>query len=461
MRKTIVKYSIISIMKNTSLFLASWWLLLTVFSSCERIEQDVELPLPEVYLTSTRTDISQTKVLVKGERVYARKNGTDMFGVVYSDKTQPTITDNKMSVSDNDGAFDVTAQNLKANTTYYFRAYLQTKDNKIYYSNQLESSGLYDNRWERQEDIPETFNYFTGLLFLDVFDNLAIFNVEDNTVSILPYFTYSYNYSLGFTQNKSWFISSGFNGFSFGNLKILTGVREMIILNPNRSRIFIGGGFQVNNNLPSSKVFSNRLWCYSCLDKYGGELTVPMPTEGEAKAFSVGDNMFVMEAQTAGRLWDFTNLEWQPKSNHTFKNLGRIIAAGTSQRGYVISESNVQSIQGCLLYEYNPLNDTWISKKTFVGEERNEGLIFSVKNKIYYGLGRAKKTKRILKDIWEYDPPTDSWQQIGFYPGNGNIALIQTVSGNNVYLGMGYQSFVNGINGLEFSGVRDFWKFNP
>ena len=436
-------------------YLSAYLFVLIVISSCERIEKDVELPLPEVYLTSTRTDISQTKVLVKGERVYARKNGTDIFGVVYADKPEPTISDPKLSVSENNGIFEVTAPNLKANTTYYFRAYLQTKDNKIYYSNQLESSGLYDNRWESLDDIPDTFKYFTGVLFLDIIGNFTILNVEDNTISIVPYFTYGYDYTIGNTQTQTWFNSTAFN------IKMLTGVREMIILNPNKSRIFIGGGFQVNNNLPSSKVFSNRLWCYSCLDKYGGELTVPMPTEGEAKAFSVGDNMFVMEAQTAGRLWDFTNLEWQPKSNHTFKNLGRIVAAGTSQRGYVISESNVQSIQGCLLYEYNPLNDTWISKKTFVGEERNEGLIFSVKNKIYYGLGRAKKTKRILKDIWEYDPPTDSWQQIGFYPGNGNIALIQTVSGNNVYLGMGYQSFVNGINGLEFSGVRDFWKFNP
>ena len=436
-------------------YLSAYLFVLIVISSCERIEKDVELPLPEVYLTSTRTDISQTKVLVKGERLYVRKNGTDMFGVVYADKPEPTINDPKLSVSENNGIFDVTAQNLKANTTYYFRAYLQTKDNKIYYSNQLESSGLYDNRWERLDDIPDTFKYFTGTFFLDIIGNFTILNVEDNTISIVPYFTYGYDYTIGNTQTQTWFNSTAFN------IKMLTGVREMIILNPNKSRIFIGGGFQVNNNLPSSKVFSNRLWCYSCLDKYGGELTVPMPTEGEAKAFSVEDNMFVMEAQTAGRLWDFTNLEWQLKNNHTFKNSGRIVASGTSQRGYVISESNAQSIQGCLLYEYNPLNDTWISKKTFAGEERNEGLIFSVKNKIYYGLGRAKKTKRILKDIWEYDPPTDSWQQIGFYPGNGNIALIQTVSGNNVYLGMGYQSFVNGVNGLEFSGVRDFWSFKP
>lgn len=439
-------------MKSKQYFLR--FIFLNIFFSmvlaCESVEKDIELPLPEIYLTSTLTDINQTKVKIKGERTGIRNNDTDVFGVVFSEKPEPTIKDSKLSITASDGVFDITADGLKPGVNYYFRAYLQTTD-KVYYSNQLESSGIYDKRWTRQDDIPETFKYFTGLLFKDIYDNLVIFNVQDETKSIVPYYNLDYDFLKGNYQTKTWFESPTFN------IKMLTGVREMIILNPNKDRIFIGGGFQINNNLPSSKVYSNRLWFFSDPSNYGGELTVPMPTEFEAKSFSVGNNMFVLESRNGGRLWDFTNLEWQAKKNHTFQNLGRILATGTQQRGFVISESTSTSSKGGILYEYNPSSDIWITKSPFIGEERNDGIMFSVKNKIYYGLGKSKLTKRILKDIWEYDPQNETWKQIGFYPGNGNVALIQTVIGNEVYLGMGYQTFINANNGLEFSGVRDFW----
>ena len=425
---------------------------LSMLFSCESLEKDVELPLPEVYLTSTLTDISQTKIKIKGERTGVRKNDTDLFGVVYSEKTAPTLIDSKLNVTNNDGVFEVTAERLKPNTTYYFRAFLQTKD-KIYYSNQLESNGTYDNRWERKEDMSEKFKYFTGVLFFSVFKNLTLINAEDdntNKATTAVYFP-------EFIGNNP----TGRNIWYVDPIRMQVGIREMLIINPSPDRTFIGGGFTINDNLPSTKIYSNRLFFYGDKDDFGGEQTVPMPCEGEALGFNIGKGLFLLETRNDGRLWDFTNLEWIQKENHTFKNLGRIIIVGNDQRGYLISESTSPSTKGCVLYEYNPTAQTWITKKAFTGEERNQGIVFSVKNKIYYGLGRSKRTKRILQDIWEYDPQKDNWKQIGFYPGNGNIALIQTVVGNEVYLGMGYQTFINDNSGLEFSGVRDFWIFRP
>ena len=431
--------------------LSVYLFVLIVISSCERIEKDVELPLPEVYLTSTRTDISQTKVLVKGERLYVRKNGTDIFGVVYADKPEPTISDPKLSVSENNGIFEVTAPNLKANTTYYFRAYLQTKD-KVYYSNQLESNGVFDNRWERLDDFPPELIYSTGVLFFQELlgNGFITFESAEKAKNDVTLYYYIYDLFNSGVPKKKWFPSQSNIDLGF------SGLRNLYLLNPNKDRIFIGGGYLINNNLPSPKVYNQNLWKDGSAAKL---FNLPCPIEGETVGMTIGRRMFVLSTQSNSEVYEFTNLQWDKMKDNTFANLGRIISTGTSSKGYVISESYSPQQDGGKLYEFDPNTELWVMKQIFMGEERNEGIVFSVKEKLYYGFGRSKKSKRILQDIWEYDPQKNSWQQIAYYPGNGNMALVKIEVEKEVYLGMGYQSFVNEINGLEFSGVRDFWSF--
>ena len=436
-------------MKNIHLKAIFAGLYLTILYGCQPIEKNIELPLPEIFLTSTITDITQTKVQIKGERAGIRNNGTDVFGVVYSEKPTPTIEDAKLSVSQNNGVFDVTAQNLRANTVYYFRAYVQT-ENKVYYSNQLVSSGVYDNRWERLDDIPDTFKYFTGVLFHDINENLTVVNAEDETKSYVPIYIFSYNYRNGIPNKKTWFEAAG--------IDFLRGVKEMMIMNPSLDRTMVGGGFTINSNLPSPRVYSKRILFFATPIS---EFTVSLPTEGEIIGMTIGTQMFIVETRNAGIIWEFTNLEAARKRSHTFQNLGRAIATGIQDKGYVMVESANPTIRGGVFYEYNPVSDSWMTKRPFAGEDRREGTIFSCKGKVYYGLGKGRKSGQILKDIWEYNPDTDNWQQVAFYPGNGNINLIKTERNGIVYLGMGYQTTLNNIEGTEFSGVRDFWTFKP
>jgi hypothetical protein len=424
--------------------------------SCENIQRDVELPLPEIFLTSTITDITQTKVQVKGERGNVRNNDSDVFGVVYSEKSLPTIEDSKLSVSANNGSFDVSATNLKPNTAYYFRAYIQTTD-KVYYSNQLISSGQYDNRWKREDDIPEKFNHYTGVLFFfqpqqgEVI--LSLLNAEDSDLDYIPFWGYQFDYDTGFTGKKIWF------NIRILNIPFLTGLREMMIMNPSLDRTIIGGGFTLNSNLPSPIVYNKRIIFFGT-DGIK-EFTVPMPTEGETIGLFVGTRFYAVETRNLGTIWEYTNLEAQRRKTHTFQNLGRVMAAGTKDKGYVISEGLVPSIKGGLLYEYDAFADNWTTKRPFNGEDRRDGIMFECKGKIYYGLGKGKKSGQILKDIWEYTPTEDNWKQVAFYPGNGNINLVQTQRNGVVYLGMGYQTTLTDVNGVKFSGVKDMWTFTP
>jgi hypothetical protein len=442
-------------MKNNIQKIILYCSILSSILSCENIQREVELPLPEIFLTSTITDITQTKVQVKGERGNVRNNDSDVFGVVYSEKPLPTIEDSKLSVAANNGSFDVSATNLKPNTVYYFRAYIQTPD-KVYYSNQLVSSGQYDNRWQRQDDIPEKFNHFTGLLFFKLQSErpplLSLINAEDADLDYIPYFVYDFDFDNGFTNKKVWYSLSRLS------IPFLTGLRDMMIMNPSLDRTIIGGGFTINNNLPSPKVYNKRI---VFVGNDITEFTTPMPTEGETIGLNIGTRFYAVETRNMGTIWEYTNLEAQRRKTHTFQNLGRVMAAGTKDKGYVISEGLVPSIRGGILYEYDAVADNWTTKRPFTGEDRRDGIMFECKGKIYYGLGKGKKNGQILKDIWEYTPTEDNWKQVAFYPGNGNINLVQTQRNGVVYLGMGYQTTLTDVNGVKFSGVKDMWTFTP
>jgi hypothetical protein len=423
--------------------------------ACEQIERPIEEPLPEFFLTSTITEANETQVKVKGEIANIRASANDMFGVVYADKPFPTIDNEKTTISGNKGAFDVTAKNLKPKTEYFFRAYLQT-GNKIYYSNQLLSSPSFDSRWSRLDDMLSDYRFVTGILFFQDFGNDDPFGsfLNKNTKGAGSFLSYGLNWNgLGTRPTKNeWFKSA------FDDSDILLPLQEMYLLYPNKDRVFVGGGFSINKELPVPKVYNQNIWYFGRMP-----FNLPCPMEGETVGLTVGVRMFVLSTKTNDDVYEFTNLEWDKLKNNGFKNLGRIITAGTisSTKGYVLSESDSPKTKGGTLYEYDPNNDTWTQKRSFTGEERIEGTMFSSKGKVYYGFGRGKKSLQAFKDIWEYDPPTDNWKQVGFYPGNGNVLLVQSVYKDVVYLGMGYQTSINNINGNEYSGVRDFWAFRP
>jgi hypothetical protein len=423
--------------------------------ACEQIERPIEEPLPEFFLTSTITEANETQVKVKGEIASIRTSANDMFGVVYAEKPFPTIENEKLLISGNKGAFDVTVKNLKSKTAYHFRAYLQT-EGKIYYSNQLISSSLYDNRWQRLDDMLSDYRYVTGILFFQDFgnDNLSGTFLNKNTKGAGSLLTYGLNWNgLGTRPTKNeWYKSA------YDDSDIPLPLQEMYLLYPNKDRIFVGGGFSINKELPVPRVYNQNIF-YGA----GNAFNLPCPIEGETVGLTVGARMFVLSTKSNDDVYEFTNLKWDKLKNNGFINLGRIITAGTisSTKGYVLSESNNPKTKGGTLYEYDPNNDSWTQKKPFTGEERIEGTMFAAKGKVYYGLGRGKKTLQAYKDIWEYDPLTDNWKQVGFYPGNGNVLVVQGFFKDVVYLGMGYQTSINNINGDEYSGVRDFWVFRP
>jgi hypothetical protein len=428
-----------------------------VISSCKEIEKPLEEPLPDIFLTSAITDKTQTKSQVKGEIAGFRENSQDEYGLVYSEKTNPTTSDNKQTVRAKNGGFELNIENLKVANIYYFRAYLKVGD-KIYYSNELIANQLYDNRWSIFEDLPDIFPFYTGTFFVNVDNELTLLNAEDNSLNRVPFLSYSLDFS---KRNASGGFDDSWNVKTYVPLEMLTGVRNMIVLKSDPERIFVGGGFSINENLPDPKVYSKRIWFFPVPRRPQEENNEYIPAQGEVVTMNIGKRSFLSETRTNGELWEFASLTWNKRKNTNFQNIGQTVAFATTKNGYLLAESKNSTIKGGDLYEYTPESDSWQKKAPFIGEERTDGIGFSVKGKCYYGLGISKKTSRTLKDIWEYDPSTNLWKSIGFYPGNGNILVVSTELNGAVYIGLGFQSTINAIEGTEISGVKDFWIFRP
>jgi len=58
------------------------------------------------------------------------------------------------------------------------------------------------------------------------------------------------------------------------------------------------------------------------------------------------------------------------------------------------------------------------------------------------------------KDIWEYDPSTNTWTKKMDFPGNARSALGGTSIGNKGYIGLGVA-----LHGG--SRYNDFWEYCP
>jgi N-acetylneuraminic acid mutarotase len=105
------------------------------------------------------------------------------------------------------------------------------------------------------------------------------------------------------------------------------------------------------------------------------------------------------------------------------------------------------------LWQYNPYTNVWTQKASFPGTGRELAISFTVGSKAYVGLGDQDGNS--FKDIWEYDPATDSWTQKGYFGGGYRTAAIGFSIGNRGYAGLG-------SSGPSSPGYkRDLWEYDP
>ncbi|SOD82509.1 Kelch repeat-containing protein [Spirosoma fluviale] len=100
-------------------------------------------------------------------------------------------------------------------------------------------------------------------------------------------------------------------------------------------------------------------------------------------------------------------------------------------------------------YVYDPATDTWTQKLDFLTDQavqRSYGIGFAINGKGYVTLGDNVA-------VWEYNPATDIWAQLGSFEGSPRQNAVGFAIGNKGYVTTGSASGT--------SRFDDLWDFDP
>lgn len=107
----------------------------------------------------------------------------------------------------------------------------------------------------------------------------------------------------------------------------------------------------------------------------------------------------------------------------------------------------------------NSANFGWTQRANFGGVGRHRCVAFTIGNRGYLGTGHYNAQGQVLfKDIWEYDPASNSWTQKADYAGGKSYHNVGFSIGNKGYVGTGRDStFANTAEFFEYDQLTNTW----
>ncbi|MGC3943120.1 MAG: kelch repeat-containing protein [Chryseolinea sp.] len=147
-----------------------------------------------------------------------------------------------------------------------------------------------------------------------------------------------------------------------------------------------------------------------------------------------------------------------------WKKLGTVANASSDMFGDAAAETSTRAYMGIntwskTWWEYNPDNNAWTQKADFPGDARSGPETFSINEKIYVGFGTVydytQQKTIVYKDFYEYDPVTNTWTKKGDFPGAARYSAGATDDGSKGYLVGGDE----GNNSPDF--LKDVWQYDP
>jgi len=131
------------------------------------------------------------------------------------------------------------------------------------------------------------------------------------------------------------------------------------------------------------------------------------------------------------------------------------VAFVINEKGYVAlgRDASATALSDC--WEFDPALESWTAKAPFPGTARVKAMAAVVNNKAYIGLGYFNSgvynEKSYPKDVWMFDPNTNSWTRKKDFPSKASNACVSFVINNYIYIGAGY---------AEFGFTNEFWKYD-
>lgn len=106
------------------------------------------------------------------------------------------------------------------------------------------------------------------------------------------------------------------------------------------------------------------------------------------------------------------------------------------------------------LWQYDPQTDSWTDLGASPMKARVNAMIAAANGKLYAGLGYAGKgvyrDSTYLQDWWSYEPATAQWTRLADFPKNTTVAALPVVIDGVIYA----------VYGFGWGWTRDIWKYS-
>lgn len=194
-----------------------------------------------------------------------------------------------------------------------------------------------------------------------------------------------------------------------------------------------------------------------------------LPTTGRymQTSFVIGDNLYMGTGTSeTGYLEDWWMYDTRAKQwtrKNDFPGVARTGATGFSigNKGYLCFGANTTGDVNWVwfkdLWQYDPDSDSWTKLQDFPGQARFNAVSFVIGNKAYVGTGNYRYNRwtpaTYLNDFWEYDPTTDHWTQKSPVPEEGRSGAIGMSIGDKGYIGLGFYYYD--------TRKKDWWQYDP
>ncbi len=392
----------------------------------------------------------------------ANINLTEVFqpvaqvGVVWGEKSNPTVGDNMLSYNDIklEVDFRFELSNLQKGKTYFVRGFYKLND-EVIYSSEIPFTQNYDGVWQRLASpigiSPEEYISPDGIS-VSKGQQIYVFcqkvNRRTDKATSQLYFEGEWNPTFGQPRTLPVYQQMTYNRFSAS----FPSGDDILTL--------VGGGFQ---QLPrnAGRIYFKSICIYPLSVGCGWQdyPGADVPTS----SFGIGSYPYVLENTPNGQLWkfDFGIIQWVKMAQFPSAQPARLIALDAGERAFVLVEPENTDSPVKELYEYLPKENRWDRKMDFAGEDRRKSVAFVINNRLFFGLGQATKDSRGLRDIWEYSVAKNAWQKVADYPGGGTVDNVVTGNDQIALMGFGQQYRKTSVGGDDYRQTNDFWQFRP
>ena len=147
-----------------------------------------------------------------------------------------------------------------------------------------------------------------------------------------------------------------------------------------------------------------------------------------------------------------TNI-WSQKA--TFPGSGRYSSLSFYINGYGYVATGFDGNPKKDVWQYNPISDTWVQKNNFPGPPRQGANGFAIGDAGYILAGFNNGTS--YNDFWKYDPINDLWVQKTNFPSIPRRAMSYFVINGTAYAGLGYDNTLFHNDFYSFDTTNNQW----